>query len=190
MGSSKKAAQLVQIIEQGMGRGIRSSDDYCAVFLMGRTLTSQLYAGDAINKFSPGTKAQINLSEQISDQIKGGDLLKIREVVMYCLHRNQEWVSASKGILASLTYPNQSSQDLITIGKRNAYDLALIKNYRAAVEELEKITNSTTEKSLRSYLKQHLAEYVNFYDQVEAQKILNQENNSINQVVIILIIKI
>ena len=172
MGSSKKAAQLVQIIEQGMGRGIRSSDDYCAVFLMGRTLTSQLYAGDAINKFSPGTKAQINLSEQISDQIKGGDLLKIREVVMYCLHRNQEWVSASKGILASLTYPNQSSQDLITIGKRNAYDLALIKNYRAAVEELEKITNSTTEKSLRSYLKQHLAEYVNFYDQVEAQKIL------------------
>jgi Rad3-related DNA helicase len=42
MGSSRKASQLVQKIEQGMGRGIRSSDDYCAVFLMGRSLTSQL----------------------------------------------------------------------------------------------------------------------------------------------------
>ena len=74
MGSSGKAAQLIQKIEQGIGRGVRSSDDYCVVFLMGRNLTSQLYSGGAIDKFSPGTKAQINLSEQISEQIKGGSL--------------------------------------------------------------------------------------------------------------------
>lgn len=40
IGSLRKSAKLIQKIEQGMGRGIRSSDDYCVVFLMGRNLTS------------------------------------------------------------------------------------------------------------------------------------------------------
>jgi hypothetical protein len=172
MESSRKAAQLIQKIEQGMGRGIRSSDDYCAVFLMGRNLTSQLYSGGAINKFSPGTQAQINLSDEISEQIKGGDLSQIREAIMYCLHRNQDWVSKSKGVLASLSYQADSKPDLITIGQRKAYNLAYINNYDAAVTELEKVVKAVDEKPLKSYLKQCLAEYINFYDQVEAQKVL------------------
>jgi len=172
IGSSRKATRLIQKIEQGMGRGIRSSDDYCAVFLMGRNLTSQLYVGGATNRFSPGTKAQMNLSEQISDQIKGGDLSQIREVIMYCLHRKQEWVSSSKGVLASLSYETSGAPDLVTIGQRKAYNFASINNYNAAVEELEKVVKLIQEKPLKSYLKQCLAEYTNFYDQAEAQKIL------------------
>jgi|JFJP01.1.fsa_nt_gi Superfamily II helicase len=171
MESSRKAAQLIQKIEQGMGRGIRSSDDYCAVFLMGRNLTRQL-SGGAINKFSPGTKAQINLSDQISEQIKGGDLSQIREVILYCLHRDQGWVSLSKGALASLSYETGSTPDLITIGQRKAYNFASINNYNAAVNELLKVVNLVNEKPLKSYLKQCLAEYINFYDREEAQKIL------------------
>jgi Helicase C-terminal domain len=168
MGSSRKAVQLVQKIEQGMGRGVRSSDDYCVVFLMGRNLTSQLYAGGAIDKFSPGTKAQIKLSEEISEQIQGGDLSQIRELVMYCLHRNPNWVSASKGVLASLLYETNSKPDLITLTQRKAYNFASIKNYSAATNELTKVVNIVDEKPLKSYLKQCLAEYINFYDPTEA----------------------
>lgn len=172
--SSKTSAQLVQKIEQGMGRGVRSNDDYCAVFLMGRNLTSQLYAGGTINRFSPGTRAQIELSDQISEQIKGGDLSQIREVIMYCLHRNQDWVSASKGRLASLSYEASSKSDSTTIAQRKAYNFASRNNYSAAVNELRIAVNKVDEdrKPLKSYLKQCLAEYINFYDQVEAQKTL------------------
>lgn len=174
MGSSRKVTQLVQKIEQGMGRGVRSSDDYCVVFLMGRNLTSQLYAEDSMNRFSPGTKAQINVSEQISEQIKGEDLSQIREAIMYCLHRNQDWVSKSKGALAALSYKESSTPDLITISQRKAYDFAFIKNYNAAVSELRKVVNTgnENEKPFKSYLKQCLAEYINFYDPTEAQKTL------------------
>ncbi|MGB3516956.1 MAG: DEAD/DEAH box helicase family protein [Elainellaceae cyanobacterium] len=172
MGSSKKANTLIQTIEQGMGRGVRSNDDHCAVLLMGHSLTSQLYAGGAIEQFSPGTKAQVKLSEQVSDQIKGGDILNVREVLMYCLQRNESWVSKSKGVLSSLSYDERSSPDLISIGQRKAYDLAYINNYSGAVRELEKVVKLVDDKPLRSYLKQCLAEYVNLYDQVEAQKIL------------------
>lgn len=172
MGSSGKAAQLIQKIEQGMGRGVRSSDDYCVVFLMGRNLTSQLYSGGAIDKFSPGTKAQINLSEQISDQIKGGDLSQIREGIIYCLHRKQEWLSKSKGILAALSYETDSTPDTIAIGKRNAYNSASVNNYTDAGRQLDSLIKMVEEIPLKSYLKQCLAEYTNLYDQVEAQKIL------------------
>ena len=153
MGSSRKAAQLIQKIEQGMGRGVRSSDDYCAVFLMGRKLTSQLYAGGAIDKFSPATKAQINLSEKISEQIQGEGLSQIREAIMYCLHRNQEWVSKSKGALASLSYAATSTPDFITIAQRKAYDFAFIKNYNAVTNEFINTINTVDEKPLKSYLK-------------------------------------
>ncbi|OAB63637.1 helicase [Leptolyngbya valderiana BDU 20041] len=172
MGSSRKAAQLVQKIEQGMGRGVRSSDDHCAVFLMGRDLTSQLYAHGAMDKFSPGTKAQIELSEQVTEQIQGKGLTEIREAIMYCLTRNEEWVTASKGRLASLSYTTESKLDPSIIGQRKAFNSASINNYAEAVQYLSEAANSIQEKPLRSYLKQYLAEYINLYDPVEAQKTL------------------
>lgn len=171
-GSPRKTAQLIQKIEQGMGRGVRSNDDYCVVFLMERHLTSQLYTGGAIDEFSPGTKAQINLSEQISEQIQGGDLSQIREAIMYCLQRNQDWVLNSKGALAALSYETNSTSDLVTIAQRKAYDFALIKNYNAAVNELINVINTVKEIPLKSYLEQCLAEYINLYDRAEAQKTL------------------
>lgn len=171
LGTSQKAYELAQIIEQGMGRGIRSSDDYCAVLLMGRTLTSQLDRG-GMSRFSPGTKAQLILSEEVSDQIKYGGIDKIREAIMYCLHRNQEWISVSKGVLASLSYQAEEESDSATIAQRKAYDLSRINNLSAATKGLEKVVNSTEDKSLRGYLKQYLAEYTNLYDESEAQKIL------------------
>lgn len=172
MGSSGKAIQLAQTIEQGMGRGIRSNDDHCAVILMGKSLTSQLYAGGAISRFSPGTKAQINLSEQIADQIKGGSISDIKEVLMYCLLRKEEWVAASKGVLASLIYENEKPLDRIALAQRKAYDFALVNNFTAATGELEAAVKATDEKLLRGYLKQCLAEYVNLYDKAGSQKIL------------------
>jgi Type III restriction enzyme, res subunit/Helicase C-terminal domain len=171
MGSSRKSAQIAQTIEQGMGRGIRSSDDYCVVFLMGRTLSSQLYADGAIDRFSPGTKAQIILSNQISQQINGGELSDIKEVIHLCLDRSKDWVSASKGTLASLVYES-STPDAISIGQRKAYNAARVNNYKLAADELDALAKSIEEIPVRSYLKQFLAEYVNHYDREEAQKIL------------------
>ncbi|WP_055075592.1 DEAD/DEAH box helicase family protein [Pseudanabaena sp. 'Roaring Creek'] len=172
MESPRKNNQLIQKIEQGMGRGVRSSDDYCVVFLMGRNLTSQLYAGGEINRFSPATKAQKNLSDEISDQLRGKGLDEIKEVMMYCLDRNPQWVFKSKGVLASLSYQIQSNPDLITVGLRKAYDFAYVKNFEAAINELKNVVNIAEDKNLKSYLKQCLAEYINFNDPVEAQKTL------------------
>lgn len=180
MGSERLTSQIIQRIEQGMGRGIRSSDDYCVVFLMGKNLTGQLYAGGAIDKLSPGTKAQLSLSERLSDQIQGKGLNEVWDVMLHCLNRDINWTTASKGAVASLTYDTVSDPDRVATTIRTSYDLAARNNYKAATDEFNGLVNDTTDKPLKGYLKQCLAEYINFYDEVEAQKTL-MSAASINQ---------
>src|SRR5213075_360576 len=57
-GTDQILNQRLQRVEQGMGRGVRSNDDHCLVFLMGKTLINFLYRADAKNRFSAATRAQ------------------------------------------------------------------------------------------------------------------------------------
>lgn len=172
--SSLKQYQLIQKIEQGMGRGVRSSEDYCVVFLMGQALISQIYVDNGMQLFSPATKAQLELSDDISEQLRDKGLNEIKEVMMYCLDRNSNWVSTSKGKLASLSYGDSCQANSLIIRQRKAFDHAYIKNFTEATQELLEAVNEveSNDKSLKGYLKQCLAEYINFYDPVEAQKTL------------------
>jgi hypothetical protein len=154
-----------------MGRGVRSNDDHCVVFLVGRDLTSQLYSHGAMEKLSPGTKAQLTLSGQVAEQIQGKPINEVTDTINYCLCRNEDWVRASKGVLASLTYDEENQLDDVTIGVRKAYDYASKNNASAAADIINELVNSENDNKLKGYLKQILAEYVNLYDKSEAQKI-------------------
>ena len=91
---------------------------------MGKNLTGHLYARGAIEKFSPATKAQLNLSDKVSEQIKGKELKEIWEVMLYCLNRDKDWVTISKGAIASLTYSEKSNFDRLAVTIRNSYDIS------------------------------------------------------------------
>jgi hypothetical protein len=171
MGSTLQANQIIQTIEQGMGRGVRSNDDYCVVFLMGRDLSRQLYSQGAINKLSPGTKAQLELSDQVSAQISGKTLRDFNDIVNYCLNRNADWVRASKGVLASLKYAEKNITNEVTTELRKAYDFASSGNLIKATSTIDELVGKIGEKKLKGYVKQSLAEYTNLYDKAEAQKI-------------------
>lgn len=171
MGSQRQMNQIVQRIEQGMGRGVRSNDDYCVVFLVGRDLTSQLYSKGAIEKLSPGTHAQLLLSEQVSEQIKGKPITELTETIKYCLTRNEQWVTASKGVLASLKYSEEQNIDNAIIAIRTAYDAALQNNAVGAAQTLDTLANNIADRKEKGYIKQLLAEYTNIFDRAEAQKI-------------------
>lgn len=170
-GSSNKVNQIVHKVEQGMGRGVRSNDDYCVIFLMGKDLTSQLYTGETLELFSPATKAQLELSERVADQIKDKGVEEIRSVINYCLKRDPQWVELSRGIMANLNYSNKNTSDSIKIALREAYDLDRSgKPQEAANRILHEINNSTDDLLLKGVLKQYMSEYINKYDKVESQK--------------------
>lgn len=171
LGSERQNNQIVQRIEQGMGRGIRSNDDYCVVFLVGRDLTNQLYSQGSISKLSPATKAQLKLSDQVSDQIYGKKICDLNEIINYCLKRSDKWVITSKGALANLKYSANNDLDDVTIALRKAYDYSLNKNPIKSSDVLNAIINGTTNKKVKGFLKQRVAEYINMYDRAEAQKV-------------------
>lgn len=169
-GSNRAINQKIQKIEQGMGRGVRSNDDYCVIFLMGKSLISHLYKSGAIDKFSSATKAQFELSEKLSEQLRDKKLSETDNVVRLFLNRNEGWVRASKSSLASLTY-SQNGSNSFAISQRLAFNEACINQYDNAISILNSSID-TSDKISSGYSKQILAEYINYKDEVEAQKLL------------------
>lgn len=169
-GSNRAINQKIQKIEQGMGRGVRSNDDYCVIFLMGKSLISHLYKSGAIDKFSSATKAQFELSEKLSEQLRDKKLSETDNVVRLFLNRDEGWVRASKSSLASLTY-SQNGSDSFAISQRLAFNEACINQYDNAIDILNSSID-TSDKLSSGYSKQILAEYINYKDEVEAQKLL------------------
>ena len=98
--SDRILKERIQKIEQGMGRGIRSSSDYCIVYLMGNELTDAIYSNKAYNYFSEATKAQYLLSEEICDSADNFE--EIIELTDKVLNRDQEWVSLCKDNVADI----------------------------------------------------------------------------------------
>src|SRR5205085_11167134 len=68
----------VQRIEQGMGRGVRSNDDYCVVLLLGSRLTERLHHAGGFARFSPATRAQLRLSSRVTEMLAGTNLTDLK----------------------------------------------------------------------------------------------------------------
>lgn len=175
MGSEKNKGEIIQKIEQGMGRGVRSSDDYCGVILLGKTLNSTVFLGSYLDKFSPATRAQIELSQKLVNIMPDKTISTIKGTLDYCLLRKQDWVSTSKGALAGLSV-TQSNIDKHTINKRKAYDLASRNNSQEAAKILIDDSN-VTDRNYKGFLKEHAAEYVNLHDTNKAQILLQSASS-------------
>lgn len=166
-------ARQISRIEQGMGRGVRANDDYCAVILMGGLLVAQLYAFNAKQYFSPATAAQLALSEKVSAQLTGKRIDSLKEVIDYVLTRESRWVSVSKSALVGVRYKEEGSIDQIDADQRAAFDALRQNNVRSAENHLRAaILSSRNDVKLEGWLLQELAEAIQRVDATEAQKIL------------------
>lgn len=175
--SSRMQNSIIQKIEQGMGRGIRSNQDYCLVFLLGKNLTKLLYVDNAIDKFSIATKKQLQLSDEISEQLRNKSVNEIFDAgCEYCLERNKDWIEISKSNLIDTQYDNKLNIDSVTKACREAFDLAENREYEGCINILEKEANSTDESIIKGWIKQQIAEYTNFLDKDKAQQILLSAN--------------
>lgn len=175
LGSERTKDEIIQKIEQGMGRGVRSSDDFCGVILLGKALNGAVFLGSSLEKFSPATKAQIQLSQQLVQILPDLTINSIKGALDYCLLRKQDWTSMSKGVLAGLTTA-ETKVNPHTINKRRAYDLAS-RNMMPQAARILVDDSNTEDKIYKGFLKEHAAEYINLYDETEAQVLLQSASN-------------
>jgi len=180
-GSELLIARQVQRLEQGMGRATRSNDDYCVVFLLGSRLAERLYGAEARACFSPATRAQIALSEQLAEQLEGSGLEMLRDVALQCLNRDPDWVRVSRATLAPLRYGAANVSD-IAIHSREAFDHAAAGEFGPALEATQRAIDAATGPAERGYLLQQYAAYqhqVNPAQAQQSQKSANQQNRNV-----------
>jgi Helicase C-terminal domain len=170
-GSDRYLSRQVQRIEQGMGRGIRSNEDYCVVICMGSRLLKALYAQGAVRHFSSATRRQLELSKNIASQISDEGIEGIAEPINDVLKRNKGWVAAAKNALIEVAYAD-AAVDQVSILQRQAYDAFRRGKHERAMELLQKAADSVADARVKGWLLEQAAEALHRLDKASSQILL------------------
>lgn len=170
-GTDAMEVRQVQRIEQGMGRGVRSTDDYCAVLLLDPRLVERLYAAASQQQLSPATRAQYELSTRFSSGGRGKSMDFFDEAVTTFLARDPQWVQASKQALEGVFYEKLDEVPPVAVAERASFQLALGGRPEDAKAELGSVLNDVDEARLRGWLKQRAAAYLNAVNPVGAREL-------------------
>jgi hypothetical protein len=158
-------------IEQGMGRGVRSTEDFCVVLLLGPRLLRILADWRNAQHLSPGTKAQLELSKEVADQLGGKSLDELSALILQVLKRDQSWVRISRERLAGVTYP-PGEVDHASVLARVAFNSAAAGQFSRAVQQMREAVNLTTDQLAKGWNQEQLAIYQHQIDAVAAQETL------------------
>jgi len=100
---SVKASLKAQIIEQGLGRAVRSGSDYCTVYLMGKDLLQFVGNKSNLEYFTPVTKKQLELGLSLLDgENTSNSLDTIKDTAQLCLIQDDSWRKYHAGILSEI----------------------------------------------------------------------------------------
>lgn len=162
----------MQRIEQGMGRGVRSNDDYCVVLLCGAKLTSRIKSPEGRKMLTGATQAQLELSTNLAKKLDGTDIAGIAAVIKQCLARDESWVKVSKRALLKAQPEKGLSLDLAAVATRQAFDLSRVGDHPGALQALRSVTPTLVDDDARALLLVRQAEIAQHIDPADAQKIL------------------
>jgi hypothetical protein len=161
----------VQRLEQGMGRAVRSNEDHCVVFLIGRRLAQLTVDPRTLERFSPATQAQLKASRVMAKSMDNMPLSKIMETTAQSLTRDSSWVRYAKSQLRSLV-PSPARVDSSAIETRRAFDSAAAGDLEGASTRLAAAAEACTDPRQAGQLLEQAAAYAERYDPTQAQNLL------------------
>ena len=181
--NEKTIKNRIQKIEQGMGRGARSNEDYCSIVLMRKDLINIIYNSNGDKYFSPATQKQFELSLKMYDQLYNKSLDDIIENLNLCLEQNESWVSIGKSHLNKVDYDSKLSFSSDAIVERKAFNCALKHNYEEASSSFDTLLQND-DKDTCGWIMQEKAEYLYLQDPVSAHKLMRSAHEKNNNVLI------
>lgn len=93
---------IAQTIEQGMGRTVRSGNDYSVIYLFGKNILRFLRHKENFKYLNKHTKRQIEIGLDLlsQDETEPGNYAKaIYETADFCLSQNEEWLKYYKNFM-------------------------------------------------------------------------------------------
>jgi hypothetical protein len=169
--SEAMTGRQLQRIEQGMGRGVRSAEDHCVVILLGSRLAQLISDRRYLSKVSPATRAQMELSDAISEELRGQSLAEIVPVIQQVLDRDPAWVGMSRSRLAGIEYPEGHVDDGLLLS-RSAFNAAAAGQFDKAVDLMSQAVNRTDDSRLKGWRQEEVAVYRHQIDPAGAQQVL------------------
>ncbi len=175
--NKKLYREQIQKIEQGMGRGVRSTTDFCAIVLMGGKLEDILVNNNGVEFFSSATLKQYELSRNLWELLMETNpkpsIDDIFDITNYMLQRDATWIGKVKEVLNDVEYEKEAKIDDITISIRKAFEKEETKEYESSFSIIEEEKHrQQNDNNVKGYLMQLMAEYKNFRDPIRAQEIL------------------
>lgn len=162
----------MQRIEQGMGRGVRSNDDFCVVLLLGAKLTAHLKSQEGMALLTPATQAQLELSRKMARQLVDVDFAGLQDVINQCLGRDPDWVKVSKKALLKAKAQPGLAIDPKSVAIRQAFDLSRQGDHKVAVEVVRNAANTVADKDEKAWLLQKGAAIEHHISPADSQKML------------------
>ncbi|MGB7533033.1 MAG: DEAD/DEAH box helicase [Halobacteriota archaeon] len=134
--------QLAQRVEQGIGRGIRGSSDWCIVVIAGNPLTEFLSEDAKRAYLSNEAQMQIKIGEELADQMRseGGHIDVMETLIKQCLNRDAGWKEYYKDRMGEVEAkkPIKEYLDRATV-ERDAEILYQQELVDKAVDKLEEL---------------------------------------------------
>lgn len=169
--SEAMVTRQLQRLEQGMGRGVRSRDDRCAVILLDPRLTQLVARVDIAERLSSATRAQLALSRRIANDLEGTTLEQLAEVVRQVVDGDPSFRELSRDALVGVTY-GPATISPVAAHLRRAYDAAVAGRAEEAAREADdavKVALASGDTRLAGWLGETLASYLHPLDAVRAQ---------------------
>lgn len=134
--------QLAQRVEQGIGRGIRGSSDWCIVVIAGNPLTEFLSEDSKRAYLSNEAQMQIKIGEELAEQMRGegGHIDVMERLINQCLNREAGWKEYYKDRMGEVETKKPTKEYLDrAILERNAEILYKQRLIDRAVDTLEEL---------------------------------------------------
>ena len=164
----------MQRIEQGMGRGVRSIDDYCVVLLVGSKLTRHVKSPDGIKLLTSATQAQLDLSKRIAKQLGGIDINGLSSVINMCLKRDPSWLRVSKKALLKAQAKSGLELEDARVAIRLAFETARSGDYKAAVDLLDIAAKNSQDRDEKAWIMSKQAAIEHHLNPINSQKTLRK----------------
>ncbi|PXA68762.1 helicase C-terminal domain-containing protein [Cryobacterium arcticum] len=161
----------VQRLEQGMGRAVRSNEDHCVVFLIGKRLAQLTVDPRTLERFSPATQAQLKASRTVARTMDNTPLSKIVETARQALDRDESWVTFAKRALRGID-PGLARVEESAPALRRSFDDAVAGDLHGAAEQLAVAAEACVDPRLAGQLLEQQAVYIGRYDPATAQSVL------------------
>ncbi|HUY01451.1 MAG TPA: DEAD/DEAH box helicase family protein [Candidatus Deferrimicrobium sp.] len=134
--------QLAQRIEQGMGRGIRGSNDYCIVVVTGNYITEFLSMKIKRKFLSSETQRQIEIGEELANVMRADEtpFVAVNKLIEQCLKRDSQWKEYYKSRMSDVE-PKPPFKEYLKIStfEREASNLIRKGRYDEAIGKFQEL---------------------------------------------------